>query len=519
MKVKRTILLLTSVLCALLCIVPALYGCAAGNQAVPTPDAVVAPDEADTAIPQAGLVRGKVTDNNSQMLVAGIIVEDEAGNAYRTTTNAYGGYSLALQPGAYKLTFCKGAEYDTMERTVTVESLKTYYQQDARLTKLNDSYAQGWIAGDAHQHTYYSDGVDSVESAIISNASAGLYWGFLTDHNNSRGVPEWTAPSLVNVSMGEDGAARYFHGFDGVEVTSEFGHFNCLGSGLTLETYDLTLTETERSSQEKLDYIHENIEYIADCIRRVGGIAQINHPYSVTTMGLANWVARDDYELFDLFDTIEIWNGYFVPPDGIFTTENPMNQNYSSKLLWYELLNQMRNGRVFHAATGGTDNHSTQSAESAEDRKILSQEINSLENYYAYWTHGGQYSGEPTTYVRINGEITMQSVMEALKSGHSFISSGPVVLCDINGVTYGETLVPTGSELILNTNIFNRDGISQIRIIVNGEAVATITPDAGTTRYTDPITVSGEWAQHDWILIEVLGPIAQYAITNPIILG
>lgn len=518
MKAKPTILLLTSVLCLLLSIVPALCGCAAGNDAAPKPEAVATPGGA-SAVPTAGLVRGKVTDSNSQMLVAGIVVEDEAGNAYRAVTNAYGGYNLALQPGTYKLTFCKGMEYDTLERTVEVESLKTYYQQDVRLTKLNDSYAQGWIAGDAHQHTYYSDGVDSVASAITSNASAGLYWGFLTDHNNSRGVPEWTAASQVSVCMGEDGLARYFHGFDGVEVTTEFGHFNCLGSGLTLETYDLNLTESERSSQEKLDYIHGNLEYIADCIRRVGGIAQINHPYSVTTMGITNWVARDDYELFDLFDTMEIWNGYFVPPDGIFTTENPMNQNYSSKLLWYELLNQMRDGHSFHAATGGTDNHSTVSAQSAEDRKILSQEIGSLEDYYGYWTHGGQYSGEPTTYVRIDGEITMQAVMDALRNGHSFISSGPVVLCNIDGMTYGETLVPAGNELILHTDIFNRDGISQIRVIVNGETAATITPEAGTTRYAEPITVSGEWTPNDWVLLEVLGPISQYAITNPIIIG
>lgn len=467
----------------------------------------------------AGIVRGKVTDSNSNMLVAGILVEDEEGTVYRATTNAFGGYSLALAPGAYTLTFCKGAEFDTVVRSVEVNSYKTHYQRDVRLTQLYDSFSKGWIAGDTHQHTYYSDGVDSVESLMISNASTGLYWGFLTDHNTSIGVPEWTGAARVNVVSEENGTPRYFNGFDGVEVTTEFGHFNSLGSGLTLETYDLNLTEAERGSAEKLDYIHGNLEYIADCIRRIGGVAQINHPYSVTTMGMSNWVENTDYALFDLFDTIEIWNGYFVPCDGLFTTQTSVNQNYSAKLLWYDLLNQMRQGHTFHAATGGTDNHDTRSEESGESRKIFSEQIDTLDRYYDYWVSGGQYSGRPTTYARIDGEITMEKVMEAVKNGHSFISDGPIVLCDIDGATYGDTLVPAGRELTIHTDIFNRDGIQEIRVVVNGEIVETVRLSEQTTVYREPITISDDWEAYDWILIEVLGPISQYAITNPIIIG
>lgn len=287
------------------------------------------------------------------MLIAGIVITDEEGGIVRQTTNAYGGYELCLEPGTYTLTFSKGAEYATEEKTVEVESLKTKYLPDVRLTQLYDSYAKGWIAGDCHQHTYYSDGVDSVQSLMISNASVGLYWGFLTDHNTSRGVPEWTSPISVNVASDEKGALRPFVGFDGVEVTTEFGHFNSLGSGLTLETYDMNLREAERASADKANFIREKMLYIIDSIKRVGGIAQMNHPYSSTTMGAVNWIEPDDYELLDSFETIEVWNGYFVPPDGIYTEGNSMNQNYQSKLMWFELLNAMKDGHAFHAATGG----------------------------------------------------------------------------------------------------------------------------------------------------------------------
>ena len=70
-------------------------------------------------------------------------MEDESGAVYRATTNAFGGYNLPLLPGSYTLTFCKGAEFDTVVRNVTVESLKTHYQQDVRLNDFAYGFMQG----------------------------------------------------------------------------------------------------------------------------------------------------------------------------------------------------------------------------------------------------------------------------------------------------------------------------------------------------------------------------------------
>lgn len=468
----------------------------------------------------AGLVRGKVTDDSSNMLVAAIVVESESGDTFRAMTNALGGYSLALEPGTYTLTFTKGSEFSTVTRTVEVESLKTYYLQDARLTALYDSYARGWIAGDCHQHTYYSDGVNSVMESMVGNASAGIYFGFLTDHNSSRGVPEWNNATQVNVRTA-DGESRYFRGFDGVEVTTEFGHFNSLGSGCTLETYDVKLTEFERASQDKLSYARAKIMYIADCITRIGGLAQMNHPYSSTTMGVMNWIEKGDWEVFDLFDTIEIWNGYFVPCDGTYETLNAMNQNYASKLLWYELLNGMKDGHPFHAATGGTDNHDISAPVSAKaHEKYTSSLPTNLEEYYNYWVNTAKYNGMPTTYIHLDpNELTAENVQACVKSGMSFITSGPIVLCDIGGASYGETVsAAAGDTLTVNADIWNRDGIEEICVVVNGETVKTLSL-SGETSYIGPIELTRDWEAFDWILFEVKGPIGQYAITNPILIG
>ena len=485
----------------------------------PTPDATPVPEQSEA--PMAGIVRGKVTDSNSNMLIAGITVIDAQGGTVRELTNAFGGYELKLMPGKYTLLFSKGMEYSTQIKEVEVSSLKTLYLPDVRLEQLFDSYAKGWLAGDCHQHSYYSDGVDSIQSLLNGNASMGLYWGFISDHNNSRGVPEWVSKLSVNVMTDVHGVLRPFVGFDGVEVTSEYGHYNSLGSGLTLETYDLNLRESERSSADKMAYIREKIVYIIDCIKRVGGVAQMNHPYSSTTMGAARWIDPEDYELLDEIETIEIWNGYFVPPDGIFTESNSMNQNYDSKLLWYGLLNAMRHGHPFHAATGGSDNHDSRS-----QQPIIPDPdgVKDLNAYYEYIRSCGKYPGMPTTYVRLDpqelaGEGAMDKVKKALVAGHSFVSNGPIVICDVDGAGYGETLTPQGKELTVHTEIFNRDGIKEIRVVHNGEIIKTVSLDGKVDRYSDPITVTGDWKAGDWLLIEVLGPISQYAITNPVLIG
>lgn len=495
-------------------------GLAGGLAVAAAPVLVTGAQAAAANMATAGIVRGKVTDTNSCMMPAVILVEAADGTAYRAFTNAMGGYAISLEPGEYTLTFSKGHEYEMVTRTIEVESLKTYYLQDVRLQPLYDSYAKGWIAGDCHQHTFYSDGVDPVEDVMIGNAANGLYFGFLTDHNTSRGVPEYNGACMFPVRT-ENDQVRYFKGMDGVEVTSEFGHYNALGSGLTLETYDLKFTEAERNSPEKMQIVREKIKYIADCITRVGSVAQMNHPYSTTTMGMANWIDANDYEVFDMYDTMELWNGYFCPPDGaLFDTQNSMNQNYSAKLLWYGLLNAMKDGHAFHAITGGTDNHDVSGAASAKARAKIAENPADLQSYYDTWVASAKYNGMPATYTYFGDkELTMENAMAAVKAGHSFVTSGPIALCDIKGKIYGEKVeAAAGEELTLNCDIWNRDGLKEVRIVVNGEIVQKI-PCTGDT-FKEAVSLKHDWTACDWVVVEVLGEnCCQYAITNPIIIA
>lgn len=472
---------------------------------------------------QGGSVRGKVLTDSGEMVTAGIIVEDEQGNLYRTTTNEQSGYNLLLAPGKYTLYFTRGFEYSVVTKTVTVESFKKYYMQDVRLVELFDTYSRGWIASDQHQHTYYSDGADSVSSQLLGNISNNLYVGFLTDHNSAFGLPEWVQGSRLIANIDSQGNLRPYQAYEAVEVTTEFGHFQSLGVGLTFDANDMKLTEYQRAQAAGVnnELIKEKIRFIANAIQRSGGISQINHPYSASTMGFNYWDVAEN------FDTIEIWNGYFVPGDGRYIGETigGLEQNYSAKLKWFEILNQIKEGGKFLPATGGTDNHDSTSnytrnplLDSYNITNISSFEINNMNEYQATFELIGRYNGNPTTYLHITGDITLASVQNALKHGNSFISNGPIILADIAGKSYGETVQLNGADSIeINLLAFARDGFEGIRFVKNGVIVKTIDNIPGQN-YESAITLTGV-QPGDWVVVEGLGTSTRYSISNPIFFG
>jgi hypothetical protein len=479
-------------------------------QAEPETEAADTAPVQETAEAEAGYVRGKVLTDSGEMVTAGIIVQDEAGNTYRTVTNPLSGYYLKLAPGNYTLIFTRGFEYSVITKEVTVESYKKTDVQDVRLVHLYDSYAKGWFGGDIHQHTMYSDGADTVHELLMGNISSGLYWGFLSDHNSAMGLSEWVQGNRVVANIGSSGEERRYRACEAVEVTTEYGHYQSIGVGMTFDLYEVTLRDSERGRQqaEKDEIIKERIIYIAETIRRNGGVPQINHPYSSSSMGFNYW------EIADYFDTIEIWNGVFVPGDGRYEAEEKTSweQNYRSKRKWFELLNEVKKGGKFFAATGGTDIHSTASHYKNEGGGAPA-EITNMAQYKEAHSRSGLYNGMPATYLRIEGEWTLENIQEALRRGNSFITNGPIVIADVDGRSYGETASLGDGTVTLNIDAFSRDGWEGIRIVKNGEVIETIdiTEEACQTAVSLNGIESG-----DWIVLEGLGTGVGYCITNPI---
>ena len=443
----------------------------------------------ETAIetaPRPGRVRGRVYDDYGNMVTAGIIVEDENGNQERLQTNYLGGYTLRLPPGEYRLHFTRGMQYSIVTEDITVESFKTYVLNDVRLVRLFDSRDYGYYPGDLHHHSTWSDGADDVDSVLLSHLSNTLYFGFLTDHNTASGLAEWMQGDRFAVDMTPTGDPVWFSPFLGNEVTTLYGHFNALGTGIVIPEWDIDVS--------KGDIPIEEVSYIADEIRRSGAVSVINHPFSRDELGFYFW------EILDEFDAIEIWNGVYSPHG---------RENVQVREYWYGLLNDGR----FFPAVSGSDNHSVRSP---YNPNWLPANPTDDDLYHDDFLKMGRYTGMPSFYARIpDGTISLENVQYALMNGHGFMSNGILLFADVDGAEYGDTHSLNGNTTAnLNLTAFGREGIDVIRIIHNGVVVEEI--DVNAERHYENIIVIDSLEPGDWIVLESEGPMARYAITNPI---
>lgn len=436
-------------------------------------------------------IRGKVMDDLGQMVGANIIVEDSDGKRVLYTTNELSSYEIKLAEGTYNLYYTRGMQYSTVMKTYSVENYKNYYLEDIRLVKLYDSEKRNFYAGDLHMHTIFSDGTDEVSELVYANIAQGLSWATLTDHNDNTGMSEWMQSARLPY-MYENGVPKYFTPMPGVEITTGYGHFQSIGSSAVVEQWDI-----------RIDLGHDPYERVAiilDEIARNKAIVQLNHPYSTGGMGFNNFNGLWDH--VNMFDTIEIWNGYFEPC-GYIPPEGSFNQNRQSMLKWFELLN---NGEKLFA-TGGTDLHSIKGSYNPDLYQGSSKE------YAKLLKKTGQYAGMPTTFAYMPQGCNVDNIMYAVKNGHTFISNGPLIFADVDGATYGQSTSANGGTKTLNLEAFCRDGLTNYNIYKNGEIIDSREisgTDLETTVMLNNISAG------DWIVIEMYGSGVMYAVTNPI---
>ncbi len=138
--------------------------------------------------------------------------------------------------------------------------------------------ADGWYGGDAHMHTRFSDGSDTVAGTVLAARETGLSWVVITDHNTVAHHPALAAIGMPG-----------FLAIGGEEITSsDWGHANAL--------FSTALAPWTGSPQDALNAA------AAD-----GALTVLNHPYS-GNYGWTDWSVTN-------YCGIEVWNGPTVPQD------------------------------------------------------------------------------------------------------------------------------------------------------------------------------------------------------------
>ncbi|HAX73080.1 MAG TPA: hypothetical protein DCY20_06105 [Firmicutes bacterium] len=423
-------------------------------------------------------VSGVVKDDNGFPIVSRLRVltmEGESVNSFYS--DLHGHFEAELEKGNYIVEITKGYEYERVTLKVEVKDNLMIDLKTVTLAKKYDWEMRGYISGDLHQHSFYSkDGKNSVNDVFLANVGSGLRFGVLSDHNSTKGLKEWLETSSYDLSNGNN-----FIPIGGVELSSKKGHFQAIDVLEYAKVDHVTDEETLKA------YL-ESISLLTPCL-------QVNHPLIKGKLGFTTWDA------ISFFQTIEIWNGHALPPihdyDGV---PQRYTYNVASKKKWFELLNQ----GLKVAATGSSDNHNIQGSyhlKEESENPITSQ-----------WANNGLYTGQPSTFVKVN-QMDKDSIVTSLNKGASFITNGPLLDVTIGGSSFGDTISFNNESDMNYVVASNTSNLKELRVIADGVVVQCIqleSPD-----YVEG-TLKLNVASYHWLVFEVITNDLGYAISNPI---
>ncbi len=252
------------------------------------------------------------------------------------------------------------------------------------------------------------------------------------------------------------------------EVTTFHGHMNCFGLHQAIDWRD-----ARRGS---------GAATIADQAHRQNALISINHPGAFGDPWCVgcHW----DFALVDYatIDAIEVWNGRWAIPE---------TANDSALALWTDLLD----AGFRPTAVSGTDSHSAE-----ED----------------------EYVALPMNHVHA-ADRSEASILDGIRRGHVFLSSGPIVSFRARGSDGAEVSLP-GSEfpgdgrLDLEATLDGLEGPATLWFVTSGSRIALETCEPGSVRLVRPGLVASTW----WRLelragTETNGDLL--TLTNPVWVG
>lgn len=196
----------------------------------------------------------------------------------------------------------------------------------------------------------------------------------------------------------------------GLEISPSWAHFN---------VYPLPLGQGVDADANK-----DPIGDVFAAARKAGArVIAVNHP----TIEYGYFTAKDRGTI----------------PGGVFDTSfdlmeiNSLEKFEKDVPLYWEIWNQ----GLKKYLTGGTDNHNVWKTMSAVMR----------------------------AFVKVEGELTVDTFIDALLAGNSFISQGPLIYPEL---MFG-SVVPAGKDLTLNYNIESVMGLDKAVLIANGQEFGT----------------------------------------------
>jgi hypothetical protein len=355
-----------------------------------------------------------------------------------------GDVTTPLPSGHYRVAATKGIEWTVDAQTIVIAP---GHSTDLTLAPRHVVPTPGVIGCDLHVHARPSfDTPVTPEDRVISLVAAGIEFAVPTEHNL---VGDYTS-ALATLDLG-----RELLSVPGVEVTTYskgFGHFGVFPYAPALPVPP---------------FKHTSMGAIFRAVRTdPTRFFQLNHPRLPKGIGYFNNIGFDPkaprahvHARID-FDGIEVFNGY--------DNEFPDRVDQVLHDYWALLDFGWR-----YAATGSSDSHRIQFHWAGYPRTMVMVDPAAA----AAGADSPADAGAPDAAAAAAGEaktIDPLAVVAAIKKGHSFVTSGPVLEFDVAGVRPGDELQTEDDTLHAHLRVRAAPWIDVTHIdIVVGEVGAT----------------------------------------------
>lgn len=371
---------------------------------------------------------------------------------------ADGAFDLRLRPGVYTLTASKGNEYirqtDTIDLKPGAAATREY-----RLKRWVDMPARGWYSSDDHIHLHRSPADDPKILRWI--AAEDIHVGNILE------MGDFWATFFSQYAFGEKGryqeAGRVLSPGQEEPRTPEIGHTISLGA-----------SEFVRFQRD-----YYSFDRLFDRVHELGGLTGFAHQ-AFSFHGYRGMVLNT---LRGKTDFLEL--AQFCVPEGPLAVAH----YYQFLDLGYKL-----------TALAGSD--------------------------FPWCGEGPEYGfqeprfaqiGNARFYTYVGGEPTFARWFAALKAGHTFVTTGPIVLLTVNGHMPGDSLdVAPGAKLHITAEAYGEDPqvpLRSLELIGHSKVIAHST-GGSAARLTVEFDLA---AQHGiWLAARCDAGTGQVAHTTPV---
>ena len=422
--------------------------------------------------------------------------------SFRDGIRSSGNFDQQIAPGRVTIQVSRGFDYVAREQEIELRDGETR-EIEFRLERRTPLRALGWYAGDNHDHMIHGERTIEVgfDYVALAARAEGLDYLSVTNHWNARDVsPEAMDRVCARASVPDfllmwnlEAPKNYWKG--------DSSH--CVGHGWTLgmggRTADGRDGIQELLAMSAWDYESEKASFpnfeIHALVHELGGIVSYTHPHR---WWWGEWGGKGIYPLeqrkrisnmaqelpFDTvagptYDTLDI----MMKPEERETARQAL-------ALWFLLLNH------------GYRLPATASSDSTFDNP------------------GGGVPGKVRVYTRVDGTFSPAALAGAIKAGRSFVTSGPLLLFQIDGhgpggVVKAEAARKYPVRLRAWPSGVPGGRLSRIELIRDGVVARVWEPSNGKAEFAmeDEIAEGGT----AWYVVRCFGQTdTEVAISNPV---